>query len=199
VCLCCGLLVSIGWQWAEWGDKSSKSGAGCSKPGPVPKSHWIVVHHRERCGAGELNMLYRPFCSLGICLGRGFIGLINIMWFIQFLNLLCYRTQMVWTSTISSLKTLMRWWRPVQIKPWMDFSVRPSTCTVIQNFCLLHKCFSHHFFYSVIEAAPHSPFAPSVPLWLDERANQTEAWCHTKECHMGRYNSFYDLQRCLCK
>lgn len=36
-------------------------------------------------------------------------------------------------------------WRPVQIKPWMDFSVRPSTCTVIQNFCALHKCFRHHF------------------------------------------------------
>lgn len=53
-------------------------------------------------------------------------------------------------------------------------------------------------FYRLTKASPHSPFAPSIPFSVDEWANQTEAWCHTKECHMGRSLFFNDLHGYLC-
>ncbi len=119
------------------------------------------------------------------------------MCFIQFLNLFCYRTQMVWTSITSSHKTQMRW-RPFQIKA-MDFSVRNSACTNSNFLCYINVLVIILFsFYRLTEAPPHSPFAPSVPFRVDEWANQTEAWCHTKECHMGRSLFFNDLLRYLC-
>lgn len=122
----------------------------------------------------------------------------NIMWFI-----FCFRTQMVWTSTTSSLKNLMRW-RPssVQIKLRMDFSVRNSTCTVFfQNFCLLHKCLRHRFVLFFTASLKRRHIRPLHRQSLSELMNgpiRQKLGVIPKNVTWGGNYSFYDLQRYFC-
>lgn len=111
-----------------------------------------MVHHRECGGTGELNMLYRPFRCLGMGLDRGLlnlllikeIGLMNIMPFIKFLNILLQNTNGVnFYNILTQQSDEMK----SSSNQATDGFLCESQHAVFQNFCLLHKCFRHHFVF----------------------------------------------------